>query len=100
MVERSRRRIRSKTVRTTGSSFVRHKAAEVGATVLDVSEAYTTKTVSWTGEMQENLGGASVVVAQDGERKPTTMERVGSTCVRVSASTESHNPPVTVAHLP
>ena len=37
--------------------------------MLDVSEAYTTKTVSWTGEVLEgNLGGASVVVAQDGER--------------------------------
>ena len=30
--------------------FIRNKAAEVGATVLDVSEAYTTKTVSWTGD--------------------------------------------------
>ena len=75
MVERSRRRIRSKTVRNLLSLahyrfklFVRHKAAETGAILLDVSEAYTTKTVSWTGEMQENLGGASVVVAQDGER--------------------------------
>ena len=75
MVERSRRRIRSKTVRNLLSLahyrfklFVRHKAAEAGAIVLDVSEAYTTKTVSWTGEVLENLGGASVVVAQDGER--------------------------------
>ena len=75
MVERGRRRIRSKTVRNLLSLahyrfklFVRHKAAETGAIVLDVSEAYTTKTVSWTGEVLENLGGASVVVAQDGER--------------------------------
>ena len=36
--------------------------------MLDVSEAYTTKTVSWTGELLEGLGSASVVVAQDGER--------------------------------
>ena len=75
MVERGRRRIRSKTVRNLLSLahyrfklFLRHKAAETRAIVLDVSEAYTTKTVSWTGELQENLGGASVVVAQDGER--------------------------------
>ena len=75
MVERGRRRIRSKTVRNLLSLahyrfklFIRHKAAETGAIVLDVSEAYTTKTVSWTGEVLENLGGASVVVAQDGER--------------------------------
>ena len=75
MVVRGKRRIRSKTVRNLLTLahyrfklFVRHKAAETGAILLDVSEAYTTKTVSWTGEMQENLGGASVVVAQDGER--------------------------------
>ena len=75
MVERGRRRIRSKTVRNLLSLahyrfklFLKHKADELGAVVLDVSEAYTTKTVSWTGEMQENLGGSSVVVGQDGER--------------------------------
>ena len=75
MVERGRRRIRSKTVRNLLSLahyrfklFIRNKALETGAIVLDVSEAYTTKTVSWTGEVLENLGGASVVVAQDGDR--------------------------------
>ena len=75
MVERGRRRIRSKTVRNLLSLahyrfklFIRHKAAETGAIVLDVNEAYTTKTVSWTGEVLEGLGGASVVIAQDGER--------------------------------
>ena len=75
MVERSRRRIRSKTVRNLLNLahykfklFIRHKAAETGAVVLDVDEAYTSKTVSWTGEVLENLGSASVVVAQDGER--------------------------------
>ena len=75
MVERGRRRIRSKTVRNLLTLahyrfklFVRHKAVETGAIVLDVNEAYTTKAVSWTGEVLEGLGGASVVVAQDGER--------------------------------
>ena len=75
MVERGSRRIRSKTVRNLLSLahyrfklFIRHKAAETGVIVLDVDEAYTTKTVSWTGEVLENLGGASVVVAQDGDR--------------------------------
>ena len=75
MVERGRRRIRSKTVRNLLSlahyrfgMFLRHKATEDGVVVLSVNEAYTTKTVSWTGEVLENLGGASVVVAQDGER--------------------------------
>lgn len=75
MVERGRRRIRSKTVRNLLSlahyrfgMFLRHKAAEYGVTVLSVNEAYTTRTVSWTGELLENVGGSSVVVGQDGER--------------------------------
>ena len=75
MVERGRRSIRSKTVRNLLSLahyrfklFIKNKAAETGVILLDVNEAYTTKTVSWTGELLENLGGASVVVSQDGER--------------------------------
>ena len=75
MVERGRRRIRSKTVRNLLTLahyrfklFIKGKALETGAIVLDVSEAYTTKTVSWTGEVLENLGGAAVVVGQDGDR--------------------------------
>ena len=75
MVERGRRRIRSKTVRNLlglahyrFGQFLRHKAAELGVIVLSVNEAYTTKTVSWTGEVLENVGGASVIVGQDGER--------------------------------
>ena len=75
MVERGRRRIRSKTVRNLLSlahyrfgMFLRHKAAEHGVVVLSVNEAYTTKTVSWTGELMENVGGASVIVGRDGER--------------------------------
>ena len=75
MVERGRRRIRSKTVRNLlglahyrFGMFLRHKAAEVGVPVLSVNEAYTTKTVSWTGELLEDVGGSSVVKGRDGER--------------------------------
>ena len=75
MVERGRRRIRSKTVRNLlglahyrFGMFLRYKAAEYGVTVLSVNEAYTTKTVSWTGELLENVGGATVIVGRDGER--------------------------------
>ena len=75
MVERGRRRIRSKTVRNLLSlahyrfgMFLRHKSAEFGVTVLSVNEAYTTKTVSWTGEVLADVGGASVIVGSDGER--------------------------------
>ena len=75
MVERGRRRIRSKTVRNLLSlahyrfgMFLRHKALETGVAVLGVNEAYTTKTVSWTGEVLEDVGGSSVIVGGDGER--------------------------------
>ena len=75
MVERGRRRIRSKTVRDLLSlahyrfgMFLRHKAHETGVAILAVSEAYTTRTVSWTGEVLEDVGGASVIVGGDGER--------------------------------
>ena len=75
MVERGRRRIRSKTVRNLLSlahyrfgMFLRHKATEFGVTVLSVNEAYTTKTVSWTGELLDDVGGASVITGSDGAR--------------------------------
>ena len=75
MVERGRRRIRSKTVRNLLSlahyrywMFLRHKAHEAGVAVISVNEAYTTKTVSWTGELLEDVAGASVIVGGDGER--------------------------------
>ena len=48
--------------------FLRQKASEHGVTVLSVNEAYTTKTVSWTGEVLEDVGGASVITGSDGER--------------------------------
>ena len=75
MVELGRRRIRSKTVRNLLSlahyrfgMFLRHKTHEAGVAIVSVNEAYTTKTVSWTGESIENLGGATVIVGGDGER--------------------------------
>ena len=75
MVERGRRRIRSKTVRNLLSLahyrfevFLRHKAHEAGVAVVSVNEAYTTRTVSWTGELLEYVGGSSVIVGGDGER--------------------------------
>jgi len=41
--------------------FLKHKAFEAGKTVIDVNEAYTSKTVSWTGEVIDNLGGHKTV---------------------------------------
>ena len=41
--------------------FLKHKAAEYKKVIEYVSEAYTSKTVSWTGEILNNLGGKKVV---------------------------------------
>lgn len=41
--------------------FLKHKAFETGKIVIDVNEAYTSKTVSWTGEIVANLGGRRTI---------------------------------------
>jgi putative transposase len=41
--------------------FLKAKAYEYGKTVVDVNEAYTSKTVSWTGEIVKNLGGSKFI---------------------------------------
>ena len=48
--------------------FLKHKAYETCKLVLDVNEAYTSKTCSWTGEVKNNLGGAKVMVGRDSQR--------------------------------
>ena len=75
LVARGQRRIRSKTVRNLLSfahhrfrNFLKHKASETGRTVLIVNEAYTSKTVSWTGEIDHKLGGRKTVQSSDGRR--------------------------------
>ena len=88
MVTRGQRRIRSKTVRNLLSfahhrfrNFLKHKASENGRTVLIVNEAYTSKTVSWTGEINHKLGGRKTVSPPtDGGWTGTTTARVGYSC--------------------
>ncbi|AOW99371.1 transposase [Moorena producens PAL-8-15-08-1] len=67
MSRKTNRRIRSKTVRNMLSfahyrfkEFLKHKAQETGKIVVDVCEAYTSKTVSWTGELV-NIGGSKTI---------------------------------------
>jgi len=67
MSKRGNRKIRSKSVRSMLTfshyrfkQFLKHKAFETGKLVLDVCEAYTSKTVSWTGELL-NIGGAKFI---------------------------------------
>ena len=73
MSNKAKRRIRSKSVRQMlglahyrFKIFVKHKAFEAGKMVIDVNEAYTSKTVSWTGEIKPKLGGSRVIRDADG----------------------------------
>ena len=75
MCKRGKRKLRKKSVRQmlTLSHYrfkqrLKQKALEYGVQVIDVCEAYTSKTVSWTGEVIEKLGGAKVITASDGAR--------------------------------
>jgi putative transposase len=67
MAKKGKRRIRSKSVRQMLTlshyqfkQFIKHKAFEQNKVVLDVNEAYTSKTVSWTGEMVK-IGGSKII---------------------------------------
>jgi putative transposase len=69
MASKSGRKLRSKTVRTmlTWAHYqfkvrLKNKALEFGKKVIDVCEAYTSKTVSWTGELKK-VGGSRVIEA-------------------------------------
>jgi len=75
LVVRGARRLRSKSVRMLLSfahyrfgEFLKHKAKELGKTVLEVCEAYTSRTISWTGEVLPQMGGRRVVKSKiDGQ---------------------------------
>ena len=78
MCQRGKRKLRKKSVRQmlTWShyqfkQFLKHKANEYGVEVTEVCEAYTSKTVSWTGKVVEKLGGRKVIKSADGQ----TMDR-------------------------
>ena len=73
MTQRARRRIRSQTARMmlTFRHFefkqrLRWKAWQRGALVLDVNEAYTSKTRSWDGTVNTKLGNAKVIRDENG----------------------------------
>jgi putative transposase len=68
MVQRGARKIRAKSVRSMltlvhyrFAQRLEWKAASLGKTVIRGSEAYTSKTVSWTGEIIQNLGGRKTI---------------------------------------
>ena len=78
MTLRHQRKIRKKSVRQmlTLSHYkfkqrLLAKAEQFGKHVIIVNEAYTSKTVSWTGEEKKKLGGSKIITAEDG----TSMHR-------------------------
>ena len=75
MVQRGKRKIRSKSVRSMLTlahyrfqKFIIWKAWENGKQVLLVNEAYTSKTCSWNGEIVAKLGGRRWIQSSDGFR--------------------------------
>ena len=75
MTKRGARKLRKKSVRQMLTLshyrfkvFLKQKALEYGVQVIDVCEAYTSKTVSWTGEVVANLGGSKVINSSEGHR--------------------------------
>jgi putative transposase len=68
MVVKKERKIRAKSVRQMLTlshyrfkQFLKHKSFECGKVVFDVNEAYTSKTISWNGEIVYNLGGRKII---------------------------------------
>lgn len=97
MASKARRRIRSKSVRQMLTlshyrfkQFLKHKAFETGKVVMDVNEAYTSKTVSWTGEIIHKLGGAKFVKSpSDGRVMPRDVNGARGIFLRALVDTPS-----------
>jgi putative transposase len=68
MVKKGKRKINSKTVRSMLTwahykfkCFLKNKCKEFNKVLLIVNEAYTSKTVSWNGQINYSLGGSKVI---------------------------------------
>ncbi len=75
MVMRGKRKLRKRSVRQMLTlshyrfkQFLKHKAKETGSIIVDVCEAYTSKTVSWNGEMRKSLGGRKIIKDSTGRK--------------------------------
>jgi putative transposase len=92
MTKKSERKIRTKTVRSMlgfanykFKSILRWMAEKLGVTVLDVSEAYTSKTHPQTGKIR-NIGSAKQVRLLDGSMADRDL--VGASDILVRFLTE------------
>jgi putative transposase len=75
MASKAKRKLRKKSVRAmlTWSHYLFRQrllwlAKKLGVSVIDTCEAYTSKTVNWTGEVNHKLGSAKVVRGANGQR--------------------------------
>ena len=94
MVLKHARKLRAKSVRNLLSfahyrfkTFLKHKAFAYGKTVLDVCEVYTSKTVSWTGEIFPKLGGRKIIYGRDGQRMDRDMNGARGILLRALGDT-------------
>ncbi|WP_242046244.1 MULTISPECIES: transposase [Calothrix] len=70
--------------------FLKHKAFENNKLVIDVNEAYTSKTVSWTGEIIHNLGGGKFIKSlTDGRVMPRDLNGARGIFLRALVDTPS-----------
>lgn len=97
MSQKAKGRIRSKSVRQMLTlshykfkKFLEHKAFEYNKLFLEVNEAYTSKTVSWTGEILKNLGGSKVVISKiDNRSMPRDLNGARGIFLRALVDTPS-----------
>lgn len=72
MIDVDNRKIGKKTVRSMLSyrfydfrMYMRTKCKELGIELVEIGEEYTTKTISWTGEIREGVGGSKWISSGD-----------------------------------
>ena len=94
MAKRAGRKIRSKTARSMLTfahyqfqRFLDWKCREYGKALLLTNEAYTSKTVSWTGEIIPNLGGRKVVRDRSGREMDRDINGARGNFLRALADT-------------
>ena len=75
MTKRTQRRINTKSARSMLTfshyrfkQYIMHKAKQHGKVVVDANEAYTTRTVSWTGEVKQ-VGSAKYITTGKGNER-------------------------------
>ena len=94
MARRAGRKIRSKTARSMLTfahyrfqQFLAWKCRQYGKTLFLTNEAYTSKTVSWTGEVIPNLGGRKVVRDRSGRQMDRDINGARGNFLRALADT-------------